>query len=270
MNQVGAAPPLLIEELIPLILVIGSCLALFAAYGTRLALAGRARDARTEREHPTVLLGRFPMEAFHWAMRSVADYIVRLRVNPDHLTYLSLAITGATVPLVASGAFTWAAFVLLIGSALDALDGIVARQRSIASDAGEVLDAVIDRYADALPLAGLVLYFRQSAAALVFIMWAWIGSFAVSYVRAKAEAMSIELRGGLMRRQERLLYLGIALLLGPVLPDVVGLPVSRPWTVFIVGGIGFLSNFAAVQLTVRTRQALTQLGRGPSGQSHAE
>jgi CDP-diacylglycerol---glycerol-3-phosphate 3-phosphatidyltransferase len=261
--------PAAVAEIVPLVLIVGVGVSMFAAYATRLALAGRARDARVQRERPTLLLGRFPMEAFHWAMRMTAGGIARLRVNPDHLTYLSLGITAATVPVVGLGAFTWGALALAVGSTFDALDGIVARQQGIESDAGEVLDAVLDRYADALPLAGLILYYRQSSAAILLIMLAWVGSFAVSYVRAKAEAMSVEVPGGLMRRQERLLYLGVALLVGPYLPKLSGVPVVHPWTLFIVGGIGVLSNYAAIQLMIRTRRALVQQGRGPKGDGHA-
>jgi CDP-diacylglycerol---glycerol-3-phosphate 3-phosphatidyltransferase len=262
-------PPVATAELLPLVLIVAAVVLMFAAYATRLALAGRARDARIEREQPTLLLGRFPMEAFHWTMRATADGIARLRINPDYLTYLSLMITAATVPLIALGAFTWGAFALGVGSTFDALDGIVARQQKIESDSGEVLDAVLDRYADALPLAGLILYYRQSTAAVLFIMLAWVGSFAVSYVRAKAEAMSINLPGGLMRRQERLLYLGIALLVGPYLPKLSGVSVVHPWTLFVVGGIGLLSNYAAIRLMIRTRRKLVDEGRGPKGNHRA-
>jgi phosphatidylglycerophosphate synthase len=152
-----------------------------------------------------------------------------------------------------------------VGSTFDALDGIVARQQGVASDSGEVLDAVVDRYADAMPLAGLILYYHESSLAQVLVMLAWVGSFAVSYLRAKAEALSVTLRGGIMRRQERLLYLGLALLLGPTLNHLKGVPAARPLTLLIVGGVGILSNFAAVQLVTRTRQALAQQGRGPKG-----
>jgi CDP-diacylglycerol---glycerol-3-phosphate 3-phosphatidyltransferase len=260
-----ATPTVTATEFLPLFLVLGVTGLAFAAYATRLAWAGRAKDPRIQKEQSTPLLGHFPMEAFHWTMRILANGIVRLGITPDALTYLSLALTGVTVPLIANGAFAWGAFALLVGSAFDALDGIVARQQDLASDSGEVLDAVVDRYADALPLVGLILFYRQSSVAILVVMLAWVGSFAVSYVRAKAEAMSVTLRGGLMRRHERLLYLGIALLLGPVLPNIARVPADRPLTLLVVGSIGFLSNFAALQLMTRTRHALVQMGRGPKG-----
>jgi phosphatidylglycerophosphate synthase len=256
-------------ELLPLAVATALVLVLFAGYATRLALVGRARDPRLQREHPTALLGRFPMEAFHWAARGAARALVRLPVHPDHLTHLSLLISALTIPLLWFGAFAWGALVLLVGSTLDALDGIVARERGIASDSGEVLDAVVDRYADAMPLFGLALYYRHSVAALILVFLAILGGFTVSYVRAKAEAMRIELPGGLMRRPERLFYLGIALLFGPALPALRTIPLERPWTLVIVAGIGLLSNVAAIQLTRQTRAALARVGRGPKGTDRA-
>jgi len=250
----------MVAELLPLVLVLVLALGLFAAYGVRLVFVGRARDARLQHEHPTLLLGRFPMEAFHWAMRLTASGFMRLGVTPDQLTYLSLLTTAVAVPLIATGAFAWGAFAMLVGSACDALDGIVARRQGVASDAGEVLDAVADRYADALPLIGLLFYFHESRFALAAVVLAWQGSFAVSYVRAKAEAMGVAPKGGLMRRQERLLYVGIGLLLGPVLPMWNLLPVHRPLTLGVLGFVGLLSNVAAIQLTRQTRELLIQKG----------
>ena len=89
-----------------------------------------------------------------------------------------------------------------------------------------------------------------------------IGSALVSYVRAKAEAMQLTLPGGLMRRHERVVYLGIALAIGPYmrLPLV---PFTRPITLAIVALIAIVSNIAAALLTRDARRLLVRAGRGP-------
>jgi hypothetical protein len=74
-----------------------------AAYGVRVAVAGRALDARVQRESSTVLLGRFPIEAFHWALRGVGRGVSRSGVSPDTLTLISLVISGLSLPLAAVG-----------------------------------------------------------------------------------------------------------------------------------------------------------------------
>jgi len=237
-----------------------------AAYGVRVAIAGRALDPRVQRESSTVLLGRFPIEAFHWALRAVGRNVSRTGVSPDTLTLISLVISGASLPFAALGSLPAAGASLLFGAAFDALDGIVARERGLSSDAGEVLDAVVDRYADAAPLLGLAVYYRASTPALLLVLFALLGSMLVSYVRAKSEAMSLSLPGGLMRRHERIAYLTAGLLLGPLL-QLTTVPVQAPLTLLAVTVVALVSNLAAVQLTRAARSALVQSGRGPKGRA---
>jgi phosphatidylglycerophosphate synthase len=237
-----------------------------AAYGVRVAIAGRALDPRVQRESSTVLLGRFPIEAFHWALRGVGRNVSRTGVSPDALTLTSLVISGASLPFAAVGMLPAAGASLLFGAAFDALDGIVARERGLSSDAGEVLDAVVDRYADAAPLLGLAIYYRGSVPALVLVLFALLGSMLVSYVRAKSEAMGLSLPGGLMRRHERIAYLTAGLLLGPLL-EMAAIPVQMPLTLLAVAVVALVSNLAAVQLTRAARTALVELGRGPRGRA---
>lgn len=233
------------------------------AYAVRVLLLGRALDARVLREPGTALLGRFPMEAFHWALRGLGRLLTRTSLTPDELTLASLLITLACVPLAAIGQLQWAGLALIVGSSFDALDGILARERRISSDAGEVLDAIVDRYADAAPLVGLALFYRGSIAALLIVLFALCGSFLVSYVRAKAEIMGISLPAAIMCRQERIVYLAAALLAGPLLPEVSGTTVHHPATLVVVALVGLLANYSAVRLTVKARSALRHAGRGP-------
>jgi CDP-diacylglycerol--glycerol-3-phosphate 3-phosphatidyltransferase len=227
------------------------------AYAIRSATLGRAVDARIARESGTALLGRFPMEAIHWAARGAGFVLVRYRVSPNTLTMMSLVITAASAPLAATGHLLMAGCVFMFGAAFDALDGIVARARGLASKAGEVLDSIIDRYADAAPLMGLAIYFRASAWALFAVLAALVGSMMVSYVRAKHEAIGMKLPGWVMRRQERVTYLGGGLVLGPLVA-MANLPgVTAPRVILaVVTLVAILSNIAACRLILQGRAAL--------------
>src|SRR6185436_12076125 len=132
------------------------------AYAIRTITVGRAIDARVARETGSILLGRFPIEAIHWAARGAGWFLVRRKVSPDTLTLTSLVVTMASLPLAATGHHLVAGCVFLFGAAFDALDGIVARARGMACQTGEVLDSIVDRYADAAPLVDLAVYFRAS------------------------------------------------------------------------------------------------------------
>jgi CDP-diacylglycerol--glycerol-3-phosphate 3-phosphatidyltransferase len=231
------------------------------AYTIRTLTVGRAVDARLARENGTVFLGRFPIEAIHWAARGAGFFLVRCRVSPDALTLTSLVITVASAPLAATGYHLLAGCVFLFGAIFDALDGIVARARGLASPAGEVLDAIVDRYADAAPLIGLAIFFRASALSLFVVLATLLGSMMVSYVRAKHEAKGLQLPGWVMRRPERIAYLGAGLILGPLV-GMAGLPgITAPRVVLaFVGLVGALSHVAAVRLILQGRSEL-QKGR---------
>ena len=237
-----------------------------AAYGVRVAIAGRALDPRVQRVSSTALLGRFPIEAFHWMLRGIGHSVSHAGVSPDTLTMLSLVISAFSLPFAAFGMLPAAGACLLFGAAFDVLDGIVARERGLASDAGQVLDAVVDRYADAAPLLGLAVYYRDSVPALLMVLFALLGSMLVSYVRARSEAVGLSLPGGLMRRHERVAYLTVGLLLGPVW-QIPNFPLQMPLTLLAVAVVAVVSNLAAVQLTRAARVALVELGRGPRGRN---
>jgi len=227
------------------------------AYAFRSLTIGRAPDARLQREPGTVLLGRFPMEAMHWAARAVGDRLVRWRVSPDTLTVTSLAITMVSLPLAAVGYHLLAGCVFLFGAVFDALDGIVARARGMASQAGAVLDAIVDRYADAAPLLGLALYFHLSTWKLLIILLALVGSMMVSYVRAKHEAIGLELPSWIMRRAERIAYLAAGLILGPLVGRLeLGVVTADHIVLGFVALIGVLSNVAAIRLIFQGRAEL--------------
>ena len=243
--------------------VLAAVVGVLSAYAVRVALSGRVVSPRLDAERGTPLLGRYPIEAFHWVVRLVGRSLVHTGVSPDALTVLSLLFAACTIPLAATGHFEAAGMTLLVGSAFDALDGIVARERQVASDAGEMLDAVVDRYADAFPLIGLAVFYRESMWKLCIVVTALVGSMMISYVRAKAETFGLKLPGGLMRRPERIAYLCAALTLGRLLSSwIVPSDDSRPVTLALVGLVGVVSNIAALQLLIEARSQLRRRGSG--------
>jgi CDP-diacylglycerol---glycerol-3-phosphate 3-phosphatidyltransferase len=263
-NHIMTLSPLLDGEPIALIILAGVA-GLLMAYAVRVVRVGRIAAARLDTVRGTVLLGRYPIEAFHWAARGVGRALSRVGVSPDLLTFLSPALTLLTVPFAAAGYFEAAGAILILGSSLDALDGIVARELGMTSDAGEVLDSVMDRYSDTFALAGLGFFYRDSVAGLAIVLLALLGSMMVSYVRAKTEKFRVALPSTLMRRPERIAYLSGALLLGPslsawVLPEYPNAPV----TLAILALVAIVANVAALQLLVHARHELRRRGTPPS------
>ncbi|AKT40395.1 CDP-alcohol phosphatidyltransferase family protein [Chondromyces crocatus] len=239
------------------------CTAILCSYRIRLALAGRPDMPRLGASPGSALLPGWIVEAFYWSFHAPARALVRLRVDPDALTYLSLVFSIASAPLLALGHFELAAAILIAGAVLDALDGMVARARACASPAGAVLDSCVDRVSDAAPLAGLALYYRETLPALTITLIAIVASSLVSYARAKADIYRLTLPNGLMRRHERLVYLIAALIVGPLWPTLaITGPLPYPVILGVVALIGGVSLIAGSTLVHRTRVALAPLARG--------
>ena len=246
-------------------LVVAYAALVLVSYAMRTAFVGRAVDPRLAKERGTAFVGRWPIEAFYWSFRVFGQALIRSGIAPDTLTWASLVASLACVPAAALGHFSLAGIFYLAGAAFDAFDGIVARERGIASDAGEMLDAIIDRYADMAPLVGLVIFYRFSDWQMAIPLAALVGSIMVSYVRAKTEALDLELPSGAMRRHERITYVVSALVLGPEVSPWLPQPFGavHPAMLAVVLLVALISNYAAFRLSAAARDELVRIGRGP-------
>ncbi len=137
-----------------------------------------------------------------------------LGVTPNMITLAGVAGSGTAAWLILEERLLIAGAVYLGFSAMDFVDGAVARATGKATAYGALLDAVMDRVGEALVLAACVWYFVERGEDMQagFGFAALFGSIAVSYVRARGEALGAATREGLFRRQERVLLLGVGLL----------------------------------------------------------
>ncbi len=160
----------------------------------------------------TLLQGRAPVPV----ITAVVRVLVALRVTPTMLTTTGFLGNVAAGVLVAQGFFFYGGALLLIASGLDMFDGAVARATGTASRFGALYDSVLDRMSEAAVLFGLAWYMigirNGEAAALAFA--AVVGSLLVSYVRARAEGLGLELKDGLFTRSERVVLTGVMLITG--------------------------------------------------------
>ena len=158
----------------------------------------------------------------HSVPRRITDPVVsvlaRLGVSPNHLTVLGFLGNVGAAALAARGEFLPAGLVMLVASALDLLDGALARATGRASSFGAVFDATLDRLSEAAVLGGLAFYYagRGEREEIVLCFAALAGSVLVSYVRAHALARGLDLREGLFTRPERVLLLGGGLIISQV------------------------------------------------------
>jgi CDP-diacylglycerol--glycerol-3-phosphate 3-phosphatidyltransferase len=215
-------------------------------------IQGKAQFDRVDKQGSSALLGKGAMEGAYWSLQPVARLLIFLRITPNQISWLSLCFAVATGLCLSVGHFGFGAVFATISAFLDTLDGMVARLTGVSSDAGEVLDATVDRYAEFLFLGGLAFYYREIPVLLVVTLFALMGSFMVSYSSAKAEAMNVSPPKGAMRRPERAVYLTLGALFSPItIPmfEVVrpyGIAIGHPM-VMALAMVALLSNVSAIE-----------------------
>jgi CDP-diacylglycerol---glycerol-3-phosphate 3-phosphatidyltransferase len=150
-----------------------------------------------------------------------ARWLGQAGFTPNALTIIGSLLTASVGLLIAQGWFLAAAICLWLFSATDTLDGALARATGRVTVFGAFLDSVCDRYAEAAVYFG-ILWWYQAAGNSVGVVLAYvaiIGSLMVSYARARAEGVGLQAAEvGWFQRPERIVALGIGLLLTPVVP----------------------------------------------------
>jgi CDP-diacylglycerol--glycerol-3-phosphate 3-phosphatidyltransferase len=170
----------------------------------------------------------------------VADLLVRWRVNPNVITTVGTLCYMIGGVIYGTGHIRTAGWFLSLTAIFDVLDGTVARRTGRSTTFGAFYDSTLDRVADGFVLGGLAAFYalnvvHRSAPMVIVCQLGMIGTFLVSYTRARAEALGIDAKVGVMQRPERVVLLaapqalfGLALD-GVVLAAIVALLTVTAW-----------------------------------------
>lgn len=190
----------------------------------------------------TRLLGGF----FAEVRDRTARRLIRLGVSADLLTVAGLVLAGAAGVAFAAGTwrFRLGALLVVAAGACDMLDGAVAKTSGRSTPFGAFLDSSVDRYSDGFLFGGLLLHWAYGGEHLLaaLSLSALVGSFAVSYTRARAENLIDSCKVGFWERGERTVLLLLAALFG-VVPAAMVL-------------LGTLTHLTALQRILHTRDRL--------------
>ena len=155
----------------------------------------------------------------------------RLHLTPNRLTWLGLWLAVGTATLIGLGHLRIGGLVFLLASSLDSLDGLLARKSGSVTRFGACLDSSLDRVTEMLVLGGLLVYLQLHGPLILDLHWSiplvyltMGASVTVSYVKARAEGLQMDCKVGWMQRSERILVLGVGMMIGFV--DVVLIPVA--------------------------------------------
>ncbi|HTL38185.1 MAG TPA: CDP-alcohol phosphatidyltransferase family protein [Kofleriaceae bacterium] len=149
------------------------------------------------------LLGPFWAGFIVWLIGPIERLIVG-RVSPNFITALSLAMCLATGIAAGTHHLAAAAWLFIFGGILDIMDGRIARLAGMQTKSGALFDSVSDRWGE-LAVFGGILWFLHDSAWMLAVFAAIGASTMVSYTRARAEGLGVELSGGMMQRAERII-----------------------------------------------------------------
>ena len=144
-----------------------------------------------------------------------------LGLSPNAVTILGFLIVVLSASFVGFGHLRIGGLIFLTGAAMDLFDGALARLSQRVTPFGALLDSLFDRLGESALYLGLVIYglridpdSRNLVVYMTLLVLALATSQAVSYLRARGEALGIDTRGGLLTRPERVVILAAGLILG--------------------------------------------------------
>ena len=150
----------------------------------------------------------------------IGAFLARLGLTPVAVTLVGLAVTISGAVLIGRKELVVGALVALAGATLDGLDGAVARARGTASARGAFLDSVADRIGESAVWSGIAFAVADRPRLVALCVVCVSGALTTSYLRAKAESVGADGRGGLMGRAERTILATAGLLTGLVEPMI--------------------------------------------------
>lgn len=160
--------------------------------------------------------------------------LIKMRITPNIITTIGLLINILAVIVFIVGGergvtgdlsyIGWGCGLILFAGLFDMIDGRLARVGNMSSRFGALYDSVLDRYSELLMFFGICYYLvaHHYFLSSIFAFIALIGSLMVSYVRARAEGLNIECKGGFMQRPERILTIGISGLVCGIVSGITG------------------------------------------------
>jgi CDP-diacylglycerol---glycerol-3-phosphate 3-phosphatidyltransferase len=165
----------------------------------------RARPARNGRGGPMTAA----------EIRTVArDRLIESRLTPNAISVAGLIGNLVAVVLIFEELFVLAGIAFVLGSLMDMFDGRYSRMSGKGTPFGAFLDSTLDRIEEGVVLAAVAAWFAKSGddLAVLATVLTVVGSYMVSYTRARAEALGVECKVGIASRAVRVVILSAGLI----------------------------------------------------------
>ena len=175
------------------------------------------------------------------AVKPLGNGLRKTGLTPDHLTVIGLLVAVGAAVMIGAGYLKIGLLLVVLAALPDLLDGALAKASNTSSQRGAFFDSTIDRFADALLFGGVAWHLASTEsphmAMLPFAVMAL--SSVISYMRAKAESLGLDAKGGLMERAERIIALCVGLLF-----EVLLIPIL--WIMLALTAITAVQRFVKV------------------------
>jgi CDP-diacylglycerol---glycerol-3-phosphate 3-phosphatidyltransferase len=137
------------------------------------------------------------------------------------VTWFGFILILAAAVCAGMGHLFAAGVILLVSGYFDIIDGALARATNQVTRFGAVLDSTLDRVSEAVMLLGIAAFYLFKPIAgfewiVILIGITILGSFLVSYVRARAEGIGLDCQVGIFTRTERVIILSLGLLFSSI------------------------------------------------------
>jgi CDP-diacylglycerol--glycerol-3-phosphate 3-phosphatidyltransferase len=141
------------------------------------------------------------------------DRLIESRLTPNKISLTGFALNVVAAVLVTQRLFFLAGIAFIVGSVMDMLDGRYSRMSGKGTPFGAFLDSTLDRIEEGVVLTAVAAYFaaRGDELATGATVLTVVGSYMVSYTRARAEALGVECKVGVATRPVRVVILSAGL-----------------------------------------------------------
>jgi archaetidylinositol phosphate synthase len=165
----------------------------------------------------------------------------RIGLTPDGVSVVALGFAVAA----AAGFYAASTLGYLLGALcvlgngwLDLLDGALARTQNAESRAGDLLDHVLDRYADVVLVVGLAAGIGRYDLGLLAVT----GVLLTSYLGTQIQAVGLGREyGGVVGRADRLALVALAAVVAALVPGRVGPLSPIGWLLAFLAAVGHLT-----------------------------
>jgi CDP-diacylglycerol---glycerol-3-phosphate 3-phosphatidyltransferase len=181
--------------------------------------------------------------------------LIESRLTPNGISMAGLIGNVIAAVLILEHHFVLAGIAFILGSLCDMLDGRYSRMSGKGTPFGAFLDSTLDRIEEGIVLAAVAAWFAQEGNDLAVgaTVLAVVGSYMVSYTRARAEALGVECKVGIASRAVRVVILsaGLVLAAGELIPDFDLLEPA-------IYALAALTVFTALQRVLHVRRQLAR------------